>query len=178
MVDPHQPSRSLGCCSYHAWQLLAEDWVAGRFRLRFRLRYYRCHHREESLALEEPPSALVHLAGLAEVVGHFQQGSGALALCHHHDGNLVLQVRQEACGPLHVEAEEAHRTLRLPHQGPRPSSVSQVLIGFPGSPPHLRLEVGRVEDRQTRQDDRAAAAQTSHHAARSRDSVASPTSPG
>ena len=56
VVNPHQPSRSLGCCSYHAWQ--AEGWVAGRFRLRyryryryrfrFRYRYYRCHHREES----------------------------------------------------------------------------------------------------------------------------------
>ena len=151
---------------------MAEDWVAGRFRYRFRYRYYRCHHREESLALEVPPSALVHLAGLAEVVGHFQQGSGALALCHHHEN---LQVRQEACGPLQVEAEEAHRTLRLL---PHPSSVSQVLIGFPGSPPHLRLEVGRVEDRRTRQGDRATAAQTSHHAARSHDSVASPTSLG
>jgi hypothetical protein len=152
--------------------------VAGRFRPPADHRYYRYHHHEESLALVVPPSALAHWADLAEAVGHFQQGSGASALCHHHDGSLVLQVRQEACGPLQVEAERAHRTLRFPHQGPRPSSVSQVLIGFPGSPPHLRLEVGRVEDRQTRQDDRATAAQTSHHAARSRDSVASPTSPG
>ena len=46
VVDRRQPSRSLGCCSYHAWQLLAEDWVAGRFRLPYR--YYRYHHREES----------------------------------------------------------------------------------------------------------------------------------
>ena len=126
VVDLRPPSRSLGCCTYHAWQLLAEDWVAGRFRLCFRLRYYRCHHREESFALEVLLSALVHLAGLAEAVGHFQQGSGASVLCHHHDGNLVLLVRQEACGP------RVHRTLRPPHQGPCPSSVSQVLTGFPG----------------------------------------------
>ena len=58
VVDLRPPSRSLGCCSYHAWQ--AEDWVAGRFRLRYRhrshfryryryrYRYYRYHHREES----------------------------------------------------------------------------------------------------------------------------------
>ena len=173
VVDLRPPSRCLGCCSYHAWQLLVEGWVAGRFRPPAHHRYYRCHHREESLALEVPPSALVHLVGLAEAVGHYQQGSGASALCHHHEN---LQVRQEACGPLQVEAEEAH--LRLPHQGPHPSSVSQVLIGFPGSPPHLHLEVGRVEDSPTRQDDRATAAQTSHHAARSHDSVASPTCPG
>ena len=45
VVDLRPPSRILGCCSYHAWQLrLAEDWVAGRFRYR----YYRYHHREES----------------------------------------------------------------------------------------------------------------------------------
>ena len=105
VVDLRPPSRRLGCCSGHAWQLLAEDWVAGRFRPLVRYRYYRCHHREESLALEVPALALVHLAGLAEAVGHFQQGSGASVLCHHHDGNLVLQVRQEACGPLQVEAE-------------------------------------------------------------------------
>ena len=57
VVDLRPPSRSLGCCSYHAWQ--AEDWVAGRFRYhryryryrhryRYRYRYYRCHHREGS----------------------------------------------------------------------------------------------------------------------------------
>ena len=116
--------------------------MAGRFRPPAHHRYYRYHHHDESLALVVPPSALVHWAGLAEAVGHFQQGSGASALCHHHDGNLALQVRQEVCGPLQVEAEGAHRTLRLPHHGPHPSSVSQVLIGLPGSPPHLHSEVG------------------------------------
>ena len=77
VVDLRPQSRSLGCCSYHAWQ--AEDWVAGRFRYR----YYRCHHHEESLALEVSPAALVHWADLAEAVGHFQQGSGASALARH-----------------------------------------------------------------------------------------------
>ena len=76
VADLRPPSRSLGCCSCHDWQ--AEDWVAGRFRLR-----YRCHHREESLALEVLLLALAHLADLVEAVGHFQQGSGASALAHH-----------------------------------------------------------------------------------------------
>ena len=57
--------------------------MAGRFRLRYR--YYRCHHREESLALEVLLLALAHWAGLAGAVGHFQQGSGASALARHHD---------------------------------------------------------------------------------------------
>ena len=48
VVDLRPPSRSLGCCSYHAWQLLAEDWVVDRFRPPVRYRYYRYHHREES----------------------------------------------------------------------------------------------------------------------------------
>ena len=48
VVDLRPQSRSLGCCSYHAWQLLAEDRVAGRFRPPVRYRYYRYPHREES----------------------------------------------------------------------------------------------------------------------------------
>ena len=44
-------------------------------------------------------------------------------------------------GPLLVEVVEVRRV--LPHQGPQLSSMSQV--AFPGSPPHLRLEVDRVE---------------------------------
>ena len=110
--------------------------------------------------------ALAQREDLAEAVDRFRQGLEASALCHHHEN---LQVRQAACGPLQVEVEGVRWMLRLP---------TQVLTGFPGSAPHLRFEVGRVEDRQTRQDDRANAAQTSHHVARLRDSVASPTSPG
>ena len=83
VADPHQPSRSLGCCSCHAWQLLAEDWVAGRFRPPVRHRYYRYHHREESLALEVLLLALVHLADLAEAVDRFRQGLEASALARH-----------------------------------------------------------------------------------------------
>jgi hypothetical protein len=79
VVDLRPPSRSLGCCSYHAW--LAEDWVAGRFRLRYR--YYRCHHHEESLALVVPPSALVHWEDLAEAGDRFRQGLEASALARH-----------------------------------------------------------------------------------------------
>ena len=79
VVDLRPPSRSLGCCSYHAWQLLAEDWVAGRFRYR----NYRCQHREESLALEVPPLALAHWENLAEAVDRFRQGLEASALVRH-----------------------------------------------------------------------------------------------
>ena len=112
VVDLHQPSRCLGCCSWDVWQPhLVEDWVAGRFRETARYRYYRYHHREESQALEVLLLVLAQWADLVESVGHFQQGSGASVLCHHHDGSLVLQVRQEACGPLQVEEEGAHRTL-------------------------------------------------------------------
>ena len=99
-VNLRQPSRCLGCCSWDVWQLLVEDWPAGRFRPTARYRYYRYHHRPKSPALEVLLVVLAHWADLVEAVGHFQQGSGASVLCHHHDGNLVPQVREEACGPL------------------------------------------------------------------------------
>ena len=117
--------------------------------------------------------ALAQVADLEEEAGHSRQGPLASVLDRHR-GNLVLEVRLEVCGPLQVVVVEVHRV--LPHQGPHPSSVSQV--EFPGSPPHLRLEVDRVEDRQTQQDDRATVAQTCHHVARPHGSVASPTSLG
>ena len=79
VVDLRPPSRSLGCCSYHAWQ--AEDWVAGRY-----------HHREESLALEVPPVALAHWADLAEAVDRFRQGLEASALARHREESLALEV--------------------------------------------------------------------------------------
>ena len=71
-ADLHQSSRSLGCCSGHAWQ--AEDWVADRCRLRVRYRCYRYHHREESWGLEVPGVALAHWEGLAEAADRFRQG--------------------------------------------------------------------------------------------------------
>ena len=74
VVDLRPPSRSLGCCSYHAWQV--EGWVAGRFR-------YRHHRREGSWALEVPPLALAHWEGLAEAVDRFRQGLEASALARH-----------------------------------------------------------------------------------------------
>ena len=77
VVDLRPPSRSLGCCSYHAWQ--AEDWVAGRLRYR----YYRCHHHEESLALEVLLLALVHWEDLAGAVDRFRQGLEASAFARH-----------------------------------------------------------------------------------------------
>ena len=83
VVHLRPPSRSLGCCSYHAWQLrLAEDWVAGRFRPTAQM-YYRYHHREQSQGLEVPPLALVHWEGLAEAVDRSQQGLEASALARH-----------------------------------------------------------------------------------------------
>ena len=72
VVDPRQPSRSLGCCSYHAWQRLAEDWVVDRFRPTGRYR-----------GLEVLPLALVHWEDLAEAVDRFPQGLEASALARH-----------------------------------------------------------------------------------------------
>ena len=81
VVDLRPPSRSLGCCSYHAWQLrLAEDWV--RFRPTAQM-YYRYHHRKGSGGLEVPPLALAHWEDLAEAVDRSRQGLEASALARH-----------------------------------------------------------------------------------------------
>ena len=76
-ADLHQSSRSLGCCSCHAWQ--AEGWVVDRCRCyrcyrSVRCRCYRYRRREESWGLEAPDVALAHWEGLVEAADRFRQG--------------------------------------------------------------------------------------------------------